>query len=59
MPTKKKAARHDLVPGTRRLRAQEIFHAAVENAREEQALRAPGRSQGIAGGLTMGLTGRA
>ena len=35
MPTKKEAAHDDLVQETRRLTAQEIFHAAVENAREE------------------------
>jgi formate/nitrite transporter FocA (FNT family) len=43
---------------TRRLTAPEIFHAAVENAREE--LRRSTRKlafSGIAGGMTLGLTG--
>ena len=45
-------------PDTRRLTAPEIFEAAIENAREE--LRRSPRTlafSGIAGGLTMGLTG--
>jgi formate/nitrite transporter FocA (FNT family) len=63
MPAKKelpkKESEHDeLINETRRLTAQEIFHAAVENAREE--LRRTARTlafSGVAGGLTMGLTG--
>ncbi len=45
-------------PDTRRLTAAEIFRAAVENARDE--LRRSNQKlafSGIAGGLTMGLTG--
>ncbi len=63
MPSKntapqKEAEHADLVNETRRLTAQEIFHAAVENAREElkRSVRTLAFS-GLAGGLTMGLTG--
>lgn len=58
MSTKKEAAHDDLVQETRRLTAQEIFHAAVENASEE--LKRSARTlvfSGIACGLTMGPTG--
>src|SRR5436853_594275 len=51
-------SQEELAVETRRLTAPEIFSAAVENAREE--LRRPARSlafSGLAGGLTMGLTG--
>jgi formate-nitrite transporter family protein len=47
-----------IVPETRRLTANEIFEAAVKNARSE--LRRSGRKlafSGVAGGITMGLTG--
>ncbi len=57
MPTKKDQ-HEELVEETRRLTAQEIFHAAVENARSE--LRRSARTlafSGLAGGITMGLTG--
>jgi formate/nitrite transporter FocA (FNT family) len=50
----------DNTPETRRLTAPEIFHAALENAREE--LRRSTRRlffSGLAGGFTMGLTGLA
>jgi formate/nitrite transporter FocA (FNT family) len=58
MPTKKETDHDDLVQETRRLTAQEIFHTAVENAREELKRSAQTLAlSGIAGGLTMGLTG--
>jgi formate/nitrite transporter FocA (FNT family) len=47
-------------PETRRLTANEIFEAAIKNARSE--LRRSGRKlafSGVAGGITMGLTGLA
>lgn len=50
--------KNDETPDTRRLTASEIFEAATENAREE--LRRSSRTlafSGVAGGLTMGLTG--
>jgi formate-nitrite transporter family protein len=50
--------KQDETPDTRRLTAPEIFDAAIENAREE--LRRSTRTlafSGLAGGLTMGLTG--
>lgn len=50
--------KQDETPETRRLTASEIFDAATENAREE--LRRSPRTlafSGVAGGLTMGLTG--
>ncbi len=69
MPAKKEAAKKDpknagtddheeMAIETRRLTAPEIFHAAVENARSE-VQRSPRTLafSGIAGGLTMGLTG--
>ena len=40
MPTKKESAHDDLVQKTRGLTAQEIFHAAIEKAREELKLSA-------------------
>ena len=41
-----------------RLTAQEIFEAALDNAREELSRSSTGLSfSGVAGGLTMGLTG--
>jgi formate-nitrite transporter family protein len=48
----------ETTPETRRLTAQEIFRAAVESAREE-VKRSPGTLafSGVAGGLTLGLTG--
>lgn len=48
------------LPETRRLTANEIFEAAIKNARSE--LRRSGRKlafSGVAGGITMGLTGLA
>lgn len=50
--------RDESTPETRRLTAQEIFRAAVESAREE-VKRSPGTLafSGVAGGLTLGLTG--
>jgi formate/nitrite transporter FocA (FNT family) len=48
----------DATPETRRLTAAEILQAAMENARDE--LRRSGQKlafSGVAGGLTMGLTG--
>lgn len=48
----------DSTPETRRLTAAEILQAAMENARDE--LRRSGQKlafSGVAGGLTMGLTG--
>ncbi|MFY9793822.1 MAG: formate/nitrite transporter family protein [Candidatus Sulfotelmatobacter sp.] len=50
----------DSTPETRRLTAAEIFQAAIENARDE--LRRSNQKlafSGVAGGLTMGLTGLA
>jgi|SRR5581483_8173141 formate/nitrite transporter FocA (FNT family) len=50
--------RDEAVPETRRLTANEIFRAAVENAREE--IRRSPRTlafSGVAGGITLGLTG--
>ncbi len=48
----------EAVPETRRLTASEIFHAAVENAREElkRSVRTLAFS-GIAGGITLGISG--
>lgn len=57
----KTTEQHDgSTPDTRRLTAAEIFHAAIENAREE--LRRSNQKlafSGVAGGMTMGLTGLA
>jgi formate/nitrite transporter FocA (FNT family) len=56
--TKNNAASGPAVPETRRLTANEIFDAAIDNARSE--LRRSVRKlafSGIAGGITMGLTG--
>ncbi|MGB2604617.1 MAG: formate/nitrite transporter family protein [Candidatus Sulfotelmatobacter sp.] len=54
-----KTIQHDeTAPDTRRLTAAEIFQAAIENARDE--LRRSSQKlafSGVAGGLTMGLTG--
>ncbi len=49
--------REEATPETRRLTAQEIFRAAVDNAREE-IKRSPRTLafSGIAGGMTLGLT---
>ena len=52
--------RDEALPETRRLTAQEIFRAAVENAREE--IRRSPRTlafSGVVGGMTLGLTGLA
>jgi formate-nitrite transporter family protein len=57
---KKNHLTEQAVPESRRLTANEIFDAAVENARSE--LRRSGRKlafSGVAGGITMGLTGLA
>lgn len=56
----KNAQHEDNAPDTRRLTAAEIFKAAIDNAREE--LRRSNQKlafSGLAGGLTMGLTGLA
>lgn len=58
MPVKNTGKQEDSTPDTRRLTAAEIFHAAIENAREE--LRRSNQKlafSGVAGGMTMGLTG--
>jgi len=59
--TTTRATHHEeATPETRRLTAAEIFHAAIENARDE--LRRSTQKlafSGVAGGLTMGLTGLA
>jgi formate/nitrite transporter FocA (FNT family) len=54
------AHQHELGPETRRLTAQEILQATLENARSELR-RSVGKLtfSGIAGGITMGLTGLA
>jgi formate-nitrite transporter family protein len=60
LPTVKPTQHQDSVPDTRRLTAAEIFSAAIDNAREE--LRRSNQKlafSGVAGGLTMGLTGLA
>ncbi len=54
----KKSKPSEDAPETRRLTATEIFQAAIENARDE--LRRSNQKlafSGVAGGLTMGLTG--
>jgi formate/nitrite transporter FocA (FNT family) len=56
----KRGPSEDSTPETRRLTAVEIFQAAIENARDE--LRRSNQKlafSGVAGGLTMGLTGLA
>jgi formate/nitrite transporter FocA (FNT family) len=58
LPTTKAVHHDDASPETRRLTAAEIFQATVENARDE--LRRSSQKlafSGVAGGLTMGLTG--
>lgn len=58
LPPNKTSDHKEGVPDTRRLTAAEIFEAAVDNARDE--LRRSSQKlafSGIAGGLTMGLTG--
>lgn len=57
---RKSSPPEDSTPETRRLTAAEIFQAAIENARDE--LRRSNQKlafSGVAGGLTMGLTGLA
>lgn len=58
VPRKKSGHSEDPTPETRRLTAVEIFQAASESARDE--LRRSNQKlafSGVAGGLTMGLTG--
>src|SRR5258707_5727602 len=57
-PQRQHQHQEDTIPETRRLTAAEILQAAMENARDE--LRRSGMKlafSGVAGGLTMGLTG--
>ncbi|MCU1302236.1 MAG: Formate/nitrite family of transporter [Candidatus Sulfotelmatobacter sp.] len=60
MPSPQSKTQHqeEAAPDTRRLTAAEILHAAMDNARDE--LRRSSQKlafSGVAGGLTMGLTG--
>lgn len=54
------AHQHEAAPETRRLTAREILQATIENARSELARSVSKLAfSGIAGGITMGLTGLA
>ena len=62
MPAAQSKPQHqdETSPETRRLTAAEILQAAMENARDELRLSAQKLAfSGVAGGLTMGLTGLA
>ncbi|MGA7216697.1 MAG: formate/nitrite transporter family protein [Candidatus Sulfotelmatobacter sp.] len=60
LPATKTSHPADSAPDTRRLTADEIFRAAIDNAREELRRSAQKLAfSGVAGGFTMGLTGLA